>query len=156
MNNGKPDLAEDEIGAKLADYLAGSLRDRLGLKAGDLDLGLNKAKLKVQSGQPEEAMKLYLGMVLLEPSNVTYLGGLANCALMTGNPDLALKTASLMVALAPDNPHGFYFSGAACLALGRRAEALEDMQDAVRLAGQAKDEKVGALAAAALARLAHH
>lgn len=128
--------------ALLQSYLEGWLRKEIGLHAGELDIGLGVAKRKFETGSHDEAMTVYCGMVLLEPTNTTYLLGLANCAALMGQPELALRSASAVIALEPQNPRGYFFSGQACLALGHLPEAEEDLREALALAEEASDAAV--------------
>ncbi|MEI2384511.1 pathogenicity island protein [Breoghania sp. JC706] len=113
----------------------GALRDELGLKSGDLQIALGVANMKNRSGNTLTALRIYMALVLCDPSNFECLQGLANCALQNGLYEAALEAGSAMVVLKPRNPLGYYFSGTACLAMGHLAEAREDIVEALNFAG---------------------
>ncbi|PTW56674.1 hypothetical protein C8N35_111137 [Breoghania corrubedonensis] len=112
----------------------GALRDELGLKSEDLQIALGVANMKNKAGNSLTALRMYMALVLCEPSNFHCLQGLANCTLKNGLYEAALEASSAMIVLKPKNPFGYYFSGSACLAMGHFAEAREDMADALKFA----------------------
>ncbi len=122
--------------------LAGAIGKDLGLTSEDLQLGLALARQRLMRGAKPEALRLYVALVLCEPMNAEFQSGLANCALELGDYHLALQAASVVIALEPSNCRGYFFSGRACLALGYRDEAKEDLSDAVEFGRAAKDSLV--------------
>lgn len=142
---------EAEIGRMLVD---GAFRKELGLEPGDLRIGLNVAKNLLDRGATAEAMRIYVALVLCNPTEVDFQVGLANCALRMEEAHLALQAASAVVAMNPRDPRGYFLSGSACLMLGQYSEAGEDFQDAVRFAKDARDHRIADLAGAALQRVA--
>lgn len=123
---------DDEI---LAALLRGDLRDKLGLDSGQLRVGLSVARNHLTRGAPLDALRIYVPLVLCEPTNVDFQIGLANCAGLLGEHHLALQAASAVIALAPRDARGYLLSGRSCLAIGAFSEAKEDLEDALALAG---------------------
>lgn len=121
---------------------SGKVRDSLGLKSEDLQLGLTLARNQLERGAKREAMRIYTALVLCEPMNPEFQLGLANCAAAMGNHHLTLQAASAVIALDPNHARGFYLSGRACLALGLKSEAQEDFREAIELGRAAKDAKI--------------
>jgi Flp pilus assembly protein TadD len=134
---GPPPLSEQE---RL--IASGAIRRALGLESIDLHFGLDLARAQLQRGALLDAFRTYVALVLCDPSDPELQIGLANCALLVQQNELALQAASVVIALQPSNPRGFYLSGRACFALGQLAEAEEDLTDAVALARKAKDSAV--------------
>lgn len=139
-------------------FVAGEIRDALGLQSGDLRLGLDIAANRLKRGAKAEALRIYVALVLCEPMNPEFQVGLANCALLVQENCLALQAASVVIALEPGSARGYFLSGRACLALGHFSEAAEDLREAMRFASESKDmalfqsaeslfRKVGALMA---------
>lgn len=122
--------ANEEMARSL---VGGALRRELGVELSDLKLGLDVARRHLQRGAADEALRIYVALVLCEPTEVDFQVGLANCALQLEENALALQAASAVIALAPRDSRGYLLSGRACLALGHQAEAEEDLRDAVTL-----------------------
>lgn len=125
---------DDSSKEKLFNYLTGSFSERVGIGPELMQKVVQKARIHAETGNAEEAFEVFGAAVILEPMNMTYLGGLANCALLLGLPDPALHAASLMTVIEPENPVGYALSGAACRLMGKYEEAAEDFADAHRLA----------------------
>lgn len=123
----------------LDDALSGSLREALGFEPEDLVAIARMADHSMVRGDSDLAVRAYALLVLVEPRKLAYQAGLARCALSVGAPDAALQAASVIVAATPDNPIGYFLSGRACFAMGLVAEAREDLEDAARLAKEARD-----------------
>jgi Flp pilus assembly protein TadD len=134
--------------------LAGAIREDLGLDAEDLRLGLTVARNQLLRGAKQEALRTYVALVLCEPMNGDFQAGLANCAAQLGEHHLTLQAASALIALQPRDPRGYYLSGRACLALGHRAEAKEDLTDALSFARAAKEGEIAQEAEKLLKQLA--
>jgi Flp pilus assembly protein TadD len=120
-------------------FLEGSLRKDIGLKSSDLRIGLEVAKNFMKRGAFPEALRTYAALCLCEPANIDFQIGLANCTLQMEEYHLALQAASVVVALAPRNPRGYYMSGRACVGLGHLSEAREDLAEAIELGVRARD-----------------
>lgn len=140
-------LADDPGALALAN---GQIRKNLGLSVAELSVGLNVAKAMLQRGAPDEALQIYLALVLCDPKVVDFQIGLANCALEVDQAPLALQAASVAVALAPTDPRGYLVSGRACIALGAMREAIEDFADAQVKAKEARDTEIYAQASSLL------
>ncbi len=141
-----------EPGAAAEALLSGALRERLGLSADDIGLGLAVASHTL-GRQPREALKLYAALILCDPINVACQMGLAHCALLAEEPHLALQAASVVIALAPDDPRGHLLSARACIALGNVRDAREDLASASDVAHRVGDaaalaeaDRLGAIA----------
>lgn len=135
------------IDAPLTELLQdGVIAKELNLGPAELDLALGVANLKLNSGHPEQALKMYTMLVLCDPSNVEYQCGMANCAVQIQEHELALQAASAMIATAPRDCRGYYFSTVACMGMGQFEEAREDVADALEWAGQNKNAEVFAAA----------
>ena len=120
-------------------FLEGSLRKEIGLKSEDLRIGLEVAKNFMKRGAFPEALRTYAALCLCEPTNIDFQIGLANCTLQMEEYHLALQAASVVVALAPRNPRGYFMSGRACVGLGHFAEAREDLDESIELGLRARD-----------------
>lgn len=129
-------------GSEAAALLDGQIRDALGLKSEDLSIGLEVARNLLQRGATADALRVYAGLILCEPTNPVFQTGLANCALAAEEFHLALQAASAVIALAPQDPRGYLVSGRACIGLGALAEASEDLRDAVALGRAARNAAV--------------
>lgn len=112
----------------------GGIRKALGLQPLDLRLGLDLARSQLLRGAFGEAFRTYVALVLCDPSDPELQVGLANCALHVKENDLALHAASVVIALAPSDPRGYFLSGRACFALGYFPEAREDLTKSLELA----------------------
>lgn len=112
----------------------GALAKELGIGDPERNLALAMANAKLTAGKAEKALPDYAMLVLCRPFDVDLQCGLANCALQLREYDVALQAASSIIALAPHDCRGYYFSSAACLGLGHITEAKEDIADALRLA----------------------
>jgi Flp pilus assembly protein TadD len=133
---------DDAISAEARRVLAGAIREDLGLASEDLRFGLHVARNQLMRGAKQAALRTYAALVLCEPMNAEFQAGLANCASQLGDHHLALQAASAVIALDPRNALGYYLSGHACLALGHRDEAREDLLDAVSFGRAAKEAKI--------------
>ena len=116
------------------EFLEGAISTSLGLTEEDLAAVQGVANMKLENNDPHEALKLYTTLVLCAPQNYEYQCCLSNCAMQMQEYTLALQASSAMISLAPNDPRGYYFSGAACMSIGYLAEAAEDFADAVDLA----------------------
>lgn len=140
--------------AALSSFLAGGLRERLGLDPEHLTIGLVVARNHLARGAVGEALRLYGTLVLCDPSNAEFQLGLANCASMGGEHHLALQAASALIATTPGDARGYLLSGRSCLMLGHAGEAREDLDDALRIALSNGDHAVADEARLLLDRLA--
>lgn len=136
----------------LSALLRGELRAKLGLSTEQLRIGLSVARNHLTRGAPLEALRIYVAMVLCEPSNVEFQIGLANCAGLLGEHHLALQAASAVIALAPKDARGYLLSGRSCMMISAFSEAKEDLEDALALAGS--DQAVAGEAKLLLSRIA--
>lgn len=127
-------------------YINGNLTEQLGLRPEMMGKMIDRARMNVSVGKADEAILVYGTALLLEPMNMDYLSGFANCALILNQPDMALHSANLMVALEPGNPAGYMLSGTACQMLGKLKEAAEDFTQALDLAEQANKSDIAAVA----------
>ncbi len=134
--------------------LHAAVSKELGLEPKDLEIGLEVARNKLNSGAPEEALRLYGALVLCDPVNVQFQIGLANCAIHVHEYHLALQAASVVIALDTQNPIGYFLSGSACMFLGHLDEAVEDLTDAARHALEQRDAKIKNEADAMLRKVA--
>jgi Flp pilus assembly protein TadD len=116
----------------MAQFMSGHLRDELGLTSDVLNVGLTVARNHILRGAHGEAMRIYIGLVMCEPMNVDFQVGLANCANLMGEPNVALQAASAAIMLAPSDPRGYLLSGQSCIMMGNVDEAREDLNDALR------------------------
>jgi predicted Zn-dependent protease len=128
------------------DFVNGDLRKKLGLNVKDLRVGLDVAQVMLQRDDTSGAMRIYLALVLCEPKEVDFQVGLANCALLMNEPHVALQAASVVIALSPRDPRGYFLSGRSCMDIGSRTEAKEDFADAIRWGKAANDAGIVAQA----------
>lgn len=126
----------DDIRRAIAD---GALAKQYGLEVGDLRVGLTVAGNLLRRGQADEALRLYVALVLCAPRELDFQLGLANCALLAGQNYLAIQAAAVLIAGRPDDPQGYFISGRACLATGNEEEAREDFGEAIRCARKTGD-----------------
>lgn len=137
----------------VAQFLGGQFGKQLGLTPEDLRVGLSVARNHLTRGAPDEALKIYVALVLCDPMNVDHQVGLANCASFMGEHHVALQAASAVVALAPSDPRGYLISGRSCLMIGSLDEAREDLDDALRHARATGNDAVSSEATMLLERL---
>ncbi|MEL7389107.1 MAG: hypothetical protein AAFN76_04935 [Pseudomonadota bacterium] len=131
----KPDMTMTESQQDLARILMnGSLAKELGIGDPELNLALAMANAQLTAGNAKKAFPDYAMLVLCRPLDADLQCGLANCALLLQEYEVALQSASTIIALSPTDCRGYYFSAAACLGLGCTDEAKEDISDALRLA----------------------
>jgi len=135
-NTTEPANSPSDIEAR---FVSGAIGRDLGLSADELHFGLVVARNHMMRGARLEALRIYTALVICDPMNVEFQIGLANCALQIGENHLALQSASVIAALEPQNPKGYYFSGRACLGLRHLAEAEEDLREAQALARASGD-----------------
>lgn len=136
-----PKPGDDDV---LQQLIEGGLRKSLGLSREHLRLGLDLAKTHLQRGRNAEAFRTYATMVLCDPSDPELQIGLANCALLVGENNLALQAASAAIILQPTDCRGFFLSGKACFALGLKEESKEDLTRALELSKDARNATVSA------------
>ena len=139
--------------AAIRALLGGEIGRELGLTGSDLRIGLTVAKNLLARGAQAEALRVYVALVLCEPTNVDFQVGLAHCASVLGEHHLALQAASAVIALAPRDPRGYLLSGRSCLAIGHLTEAREDFGDVLRLAADPSHRAVQREATLLLDRL---
>jgi predicted Zn-dependent protease len=114
------------------DYLDNPPVKRLGLQPGDLYGAANAATAALHSGDRDTAFRAFAHLVLLDPANADFHAGLAEAALAMEGYELALQSASVVVASRPDAPDGYYLSARACLGMGEHGLALEDLAEVER------------------------
>lgn len=127
------------------------LFERLRLKRDDLHGAVRSAEASVQSGNLEAAFKSYAYLVMLDPTNADHHCGLAEVALDLGRFEMALQSASVVVAMRPASPEGYFLSARACIGMEEPALAREDLDETERWA--AKSGKTAYAAAAHRLRL---
>lgn len=132
MTDQAPELG-NSLDEDIKAIVNGAIGRQIGLEPEDIKPGILLATNLSKTGRHDKAMEIFSGLLLLQPSNPEIQLGLANCCMQLQNFQLALQAASAAMALDPENPWAYYYSGAACLALGHIVEAKEDLADAVRL-----------------------
>ncbi len=120
--------------------LDGVIALEIGFGRSELDIALATANQRLLSGDSKKALEIYAFLVFLQPLEVEYQCGLANCAIQLREYEIALYASSSIVGLAPLDCRGFYFSAAACLGLGLLDEAREDIAYALALAKNESDK----------------
>lgn len=113
------------------------LYKRLGLQRNDLAGAARAADSALHGGNAEEAFRGFAHLVMLDPTNADYHAGLAEAALDLGNFDMALQSASVVVATRPTAPEGYFLSARACIGMEEPALALEDLAETERWAVKA-------------------
>ncbi|MFD2251812.1 tetratricopeptide (TPR) repeat protein [Pseudochelatococcus lubricantis] len=129
-----------------------SIREYLGLQIAHLLPGLDVAAGMLRRGEHDQALRTYATLVLCDPSEIRFQIGLATCALEIREFHIALQAASAVIASAPDSPMGYLISGRASLGLLDFDAAIDDLQDAIRVARETGDDAVAKEAAALLQR----
>ncbi|WP_163850639.1 hypothetical protein [Pseudooceanicola aestuarii] len=137
----------------LTDLALNPIRDRLGLKDGDLKGAALAGKRALDQGQALEALNIFRTLVLLDPLAIDPQIGLAEAALAGGLNELAMQCASVVVAQAPRRAEGYLLSGRAAMAMGETDVAQEDLAEAQRHAEEAGATDLAAEARNCLARL---
>lgn len=122
MSLSSPDAAFDNM----------TFLNALGLKPGDLNIGLAAANAMMRRGDGAEALRMYATLALCDPANLDIQLGLAECSALLEQHDLAIQAAAVVIAMAPSDPRGYFLSGRACLLAGYQAEAEEDLSHAVK------------------------
>ncbi len=119
----------------VTDFLVnGGIAKALDFGDAELSLVLAMANANLAAGKLDIALSNYAMLVVFRPLDVELQCGLANCAVQLQEFDMALEAATSIIALAPNDCRGYYFSALACFALGHKSEAKEDIVDALRLA----------------------
>jgi Flp pilus assembly protein TadD len=124
-----------------------ALLNALGLRPGDLATGLDVANALMRAGNHGEALRTYAVLALCEPMNYRFQLALADCAAKLEQHHLAIQAAAVLIALAPQDPRGYFISGRACMSAGYAAEAREDLTMASELCRKGGDTGLGAEAA---------
>ena len=124
------------------EVLDGALTELLGLEDGDRDVALGIANAKFMSGDFQGSYTIYSTLVLTKPNCFRCQQGMANLCLKIGEFEAALLAGSAMVLLEPGSALGYYFCGAATLALECRSEAKEDILQAMRIAEREGNEEL--------------
>lgn len=130
-----------------------TIRKRFSLEPFDVQVGLEVAGSYLRDGAIDQAFRTFILLVLQDPCEPVSQIGLAHCALQVGQSELALQAASMVIALAPSDPRGYFLSGQACLALRHFAEAKEDLLNAAEFGRQVNNTAVVADADRLLASL---
>lgn len=116
-----------------ADFASGSIMRKLGFDRETLRLGLVVASQQMQRGALTEALETYTSLIICSPLEIDFHVGLATCALRLERLDVALKSASLVIGLAKDDPRGYLLSAQALMMLKEPQAALEDARKALEL-----------------------
>lgn len=132
--------APDFMQRALMASLSGAWLKALGIDKDTLQYGLGIAKAYLMKGEKEEALRTYAYMVMLDPLNLDFQFGLANCALAMEHYPMASQAASAIISIDPTHARAYYVSGRCSFALGNKEEALEDLRKAVEFGKQAKDD----------------
>lgn len=111
-----------------------SLLEIMGLERGDIDGVALRAREVFLSGKEEDAVSLFVQLVMVDPTNVDYQIGLAETSLATGRAEVAMQSAAVVIADRPTSAIGYFLSGRAALLMGEIEIALEDLEDAIKLA----------------------
>lgn len=112
-------------------FVENTLLKDMNLEPKHMHGALVNANEKLKNGDISEAFKEFAMLTLLDPNEISFQTGLAEAALATNQPELALQTASILITKEPQKGEGFYISGRACLAMGEIDLAVEDLQDAI-------------------------
>lgn len=147
---------ERRSGEVLEAFARGAIRKELGLEISDLRIGLDLARAHLRRGATAEATRICATLVLCEPMQADFQIALCDCALLGEEYHVALQAASAVVALCPTDPRGYLLSGRACLALGYRTEAIEDLRDAIAFAKEAQSLDLVREAGDLLSKLEYH
>jgi Flp pilus assembly protein TadD len=110
-----------------------TILDALGLKPGDLSIGVAAAKAMLRRGEGPQALRMFAMLALCEPMDIHIQLGLAECAAELEQHELVIQAAAALIAMAPHDARGYFLSGRACLMAGYEAEAQEDLTTAARL-----------------------
>ena len=127
-------LEQDFLGEIQRQLVDVPIIERLGLTESHFSATYAKAMEKLEAGDIPAAFRDMASLVLVAPTSVQFQLGLAQVALRANVPELAMQAAAAIIAFAPDRPEGFLLSGQACLAMGERGLAREDLADAIALA----------------------
>lgn len=111
-------------------FLDGSVRDALGLRHEDIEVGIEIAARAVKRGALAEALRAYGALALCEPNNADVQIGLANCAMLMEQFGLGAQAAAIAIALAPQDARGWLVSGRCRLGLGETDASRRDLSQA--------------------------
>ena len=139
------------VPAEAQEFMAGGLRERLGLEAETLQVGRTIAEGHLRRGAVQEAMKMYGALALCEPTDVEVQLGIAQCATLLQVYDLGVGAATAAAALAPDEPRAQMLLAQSRLALGDRDSADRALQECLRLGLARRDGRIVELARRLLA-----
>lgn len=114
-------------------FVNGEVVRDLGLDPRVLEVGLVIASQHMQRGNLEEALRVYTSLVIFNPLDLEAHIGLATCALRMERPDVALRSASLVIGRAKQDPRGYLLSAQALLILREPTGAASDAQMALDL-----------------------
>ncbi|MDO1583211.1 hypothetical protein [Rhizobium oryzicola] len=120
--------------------------EALGLKPGDLSIGVAAATAMLRRGEGPEALRMFAMLALCDPADINIQLGLAECAAELEQHELVIQAASVLIAMAPQDARGYFLCGRACLMAGYDAEAQEDLSMAIKLD---RERGAGAIAAEA-------
>lgn len=121
----------------LADFASGAVGKSMGLSEKHLLVGLEVARQLRTRGALAEALRMHAMLALCAPTNIELQLGLAECAAEIGLNEIAMQAASVVIAMAPNDPRGYLLSGRSAIGMDAKAEAKEDLADAARLAAAA-------------------
>lgn len=106
------------------------------------------AYFMMMQGKHRESKILFEALVAIEPSNEYYYRALGVLAQKQGDSDLAIRHFGFSIELAPERPNGYVNRAEIFIALGKSAEAEDDLQRAlsrVKREDQALSQKAWAL-----------
>lgn len=123
-------------------FLDGHVGKTLGLTLQELKIGLHVAKNFLMRGEFRKALKIYAALVLCAPSEPDFQIGLAHCASLLHEHEMALQAASVFIALNPEDARGYFLSGRSCIGLRAYEEAEEDLNKAIECALKARQAPI--------------
>lgn len=106
------------------------------------------AYFMMMQGKIRESKILFEALVAIEPSNEYYYRALGIIAQKQGDSELAIRHFGYAIQLAPKQPQGYVNRAEILIALGKTAEAEQDLQEALlhmRREDQALSQKTWAL-----------
>jgi len=117
------------------DYASAALTCRAAIRAHPNNAALlaRMATLQQRLGKGKRAIEFLERAHALDLSNAGYLKKLIEIYLEGRDLDRAEQSARALIALAPEDPHGYLQLASTCRRMGRKAEALENAKRAAEL-----------------------
>lgn len=139
MPSRTPTTGPRAVGDEAREFMAGGLRDRLGLEPATLAVGRTIAEGHMRRGALPEALRLFGALALCEPANAEVQLRIAECAVRLEAFELGVGAAQIAAASAPLEPRAHLLLGHCRLALGDRVRSRRALERALELGLDRRD-----------------